>query len=120
VAGTQAGITVTAAALAHFAVTAPSSAVAGKSFTVTVAAVDAFGNVITGYRGKVHFADSATNAGLPSDYTFSSSDNGVHTFSVTLNAIGAQTLTVTDRSNSSIMGSVVITVSSKPSGGGGH
>ena len=72
-----------------------------------------------GFRAKVHFTDSAVNAGLPSDYTFSSSDNGVHTFSVTLNTAGAQTLTVADTSNGSIVGSVLVTVSPKTSGGGG-
>jgi len=120
VAGTQAGITVTAAALARFALSVSTTPTVGKSFTITVEAVDAFGNVITGYLGKIHFTDSASNAGLPSDYTFSSKDAGVHTFSVTLNTAGAQTLTVTDTSNSSIVGSVIITVSSKTSGGGGH
>ena len=106
VAGSQSGIAVTAAALARFALSISTTPLVGKSFTVTVAAVDAFGNVIIGYRGKVHFSDSAANAGLPSDFTFSNNDNGVHTFTVTLNTAGTQTLTVFDTSNGSIAGSL--------------
>ena len=116
VAGSQSGITVTAAALSRFALSISTTPLVGKSFTVTVAAVDAFGNPILGYRGKVHFPDSAANANLPSDYTFSNTDNGVHTFTVTLNTAGTQTLTVFDTSNGSITGSATVTVSSKTSG----
>ena len=119
IAGTQSGIVVTAGLIDHLAIVAPTSAVAGVSFTVKVSAVDAFGNVVTGYRGKVHFTDSATNAGLPSDYTFSSSDNGVHSFSVTMNTVAIQTLTVTDTTTKTITGSVSINVAAKTSGGGG-
>jgi hypothetical protein len=65
---------------------------------------------VTGYSGKVHFSTTATNAGLPSDYTFSSSDNGDHVFSFTCNTLGYQTLTVTDTTNSSISGSAIVNV----------
>jgi S-adenosylmethionine hydrolase len=115
--GTIANIVVTSAAATHFVMTPPASAISGKSFTMTVAAVDAFGNVVTGYRGKVHMTDSV-NAGLPSDYTFSASDAGVHTFSVTLSTVGSQILKLTDTTNSLLTGSVAILVSAPATGGG--
>jgi hypothetical protein len=43
-------VTVSAAAAHHFVVTAPNSAVAGNSFTVTLTAQDRFGNTATSYR----------------------------------------------------------------------
>ena len=53
-----AGISVVAATATHFVIIAPSSAVAGAAFSVTVTAVDAFGNVATGY------AEAAVALGL--------------------------------------------------------
>ena len=55
---------------------------------------DAFGNTATDYLGIV--ALPATLAVLPSNYTFVAADNGVHTFSATLNTAGTRSLTVTD------------------------
>jgi hypothetical protein len=46
-------------------------------------------------------------------------DNGVHIFSYTFNALGFQTITVTDTSNSAIFGSIVIDVLAQTGGGGG-
>ena len=83
-AGTTGLISVVAAGAARFAIAAPATAVAGKSFMLTVTAFDAFGNLATGYRGKVHFTDTAGNSGLPSDYSFSAADSGVHVFTLTL------------------------------------
>ncbi len=117
--GSQTGILVSAAAVTHFGISAPASATQGKSFTVTVSALDAYGNVVTGYRGKVHFSGTDTKAGLPSDYTFGATDNGVHTFSVTLNTLGLQAVVVTDTTNSTIKGSTAINVVAQTSGGGG-
>ena len=78
--------------------------------------VDAYGNVVTGYRGKVHLSSSDARGGTQ-DYTFSSSDNGVHTFSYTFNALGTQTVTATDTSSSSLAisrGASSMTVTSLP------
>jgi Ca2+-binding RTX toxin-like protein len=72
---------------------------------VTVTAWDAFGNVATGYRGKVHLTSSDGQAKLPNDYAFTSSDAGVHTFSATLNSAGNQWLTATDTGTASVTGS---------------
>jgi hypothetical protein len=118
VTGSQAGIAVTAAAVSQFAVVVPGSVTQGKSFLVTVVAEDAYGNVVVGYRGKVHFGSSDARAGLPSDYTFAA-DNGTHTFSVTLNTLGLQTLLVADAANNAIRGSAGTNVTAPVSGGGG-
>jgi FG-GAP-like repeat len=119
ISGSESGITVVAGAATHFSVSTPVGVVAGKAFTLTVTALDAFGNVATGYRGKVHFTDSAGNSGLPSDYTFSAADNGVHVFTLSLTITGAQTLMIADVVSPTIKGSTLVTVGQKPSGGKG-
>jgi hypothetical protein len=83
---------------AQLIVAAPPSSAIGAPFTVTVTALDAYGNVAAGYTGTVHFRSSDGQAKLPSDYTFTSADAGVHTFvnSVTLKTAGSQTVTATD------------------------
>jgi hypothetical protein len=116
--GSQSGIAVTAGAASQFLLSAPTTVTQGAGFSITVKVLDAYGNVVAGYRGKVHFSTTATTAGLPSDYTFGSSDNGVHVFSVTLNPLGFQTLKITDAANSALTGSAVVNVAAKTSGGG--
>jgi hypothetical protein len=74
----------------------PSPVAAGVQGSVTVTAKDSGGNVFTGYRGTVHFSSTDPRAQLPADYTFTAADNGVHTFTATLNTPGMQSLTVTD------------------------
>jgi Bacterial Ig domain len=82
------------------------SAPPGATQTVTVTAADAANNVATGYTGTIAFTSTDRAAGLPADYTFTSSDAGVHTFTngVTLNTVGAQKVTVTDTAHRSISG----------------
>jgi hypothetical protein len=46
--------------------------------------------------GPVHFTSSDVQAGLPADYTFTSADNGTHTFTVTLKTAWTQSIPVTD------------------------
>jgi hypothetical protein len=75
---------------------APSSVTKGSAFSVTVTALDAYGNVATGYTGIVFFFSSDNKANLPANYTFKASDAGVHTFvnKTTLKTRGTQTLFV--------------------------
>jgi len=86
--------------------------VAGVAHSVTVKALDAYGNVSTGYTGRVHFTSSDTHAVRPVDYTFSATDGGSHKFTgaLTLKTAGARSVTVTDIAHSSIKGSQTITV----------
>jgi hypothetical protein len=119
IAGSELGIAVSAAAATHFSIGAPTSAATSKSFTVTVIALDAFGNVAVGYRGKVHFTSSDSKASLSSDYTFTAGDNGVHVFTFTLNTIGIQSILINDVTNSTFNGSATVNVSAPAGGGGG-
>jgi predicted outer membrane repeat protein len=82
----------------------PSSATAGTPLNVTTTAVDPFGQTALGYTGTVHFTSSDPQAALPGDYTFTSADAGVHTFSITLKTAGSQSITATDTASSSITG----------------
>src|SRR5262249_1710508 len=52
--GSQTGIAVTAGAATHLAVTAPSTASLGLAISGTRTALDAYGNIATGYLGTVH------------------------------------------------------------------
>jgi hypothetical protein len=102
----------------HFSVTttASSSDTAGTTFSVTVKALDANGNVYTGYLGTVQFSSSDPAAVLPGNYTFNSTDAGVHTFSTsngpgaTLKTAGSRTVTVADVSAGGINGSASVNV----------
>src|SRR5262249_36714330 len=96
----------------HFALTAPASATAGAAFSVTIAALDANSNIATGYTGTVHFSSSDSAGVLPADYTFTSVDAGVHTFTnaLTLKTTGSDTVTATDKTTSSITGNATVTV----------
>jgi probable HAF family extracellular repeat protein len=111
VTGTQAGITVNPAAASRLLVSAPATAHAGTKFGLTVTVVDAYGNVVTGYRGRIAFRSSDSTAVLPRGYAFTSADQGVHTFSsLVLKKKGKQTITVTDTLDGSLTASVLIDV----------
>ena len=73
-----------------FTITTPPSpftATTGSAFNVTVKAFDRFGNPATGYTGTVNITSTDPAAfNLAPNYTFLPSDDGVHTFSVTLNS----------------------------------
>jgi hypothetical protein len=78
---------------------------AGTAHNVTVTAADTYGNTVTGYRGTVQLVSSDAQAVLPLNYTFTSTDAGTHTFSVTLKTAGTQSITATDTTHSGISGS---------------
>ena len=96
----------TAGPATQLLVNAPDTATAGQAFNVTVTAEDAYGNTATGYAGAVALGSSDSAATLPSNYTFTSGDNGTHTFidGVTLNTAGAQAVMATDTVDSNISG----------------
>jgi hypothetical protein len=109
--GTQAGIIVDPAAASQFSLAAPASVAAGAAFSVTVTALDPYGNVATGYAGTVHFTSSDRRATLPADYTFTAADAGAHTFTrLKLRKAGAQTITATDVLTASITGTADVQV----------
>jgi hypothetical protein len=104
VTGAETSITVGPAAASQVSVAAPAAVTAGSAFGVTVTALDRYGNRATGYAGTVHLTSTDGAAALPADYTFTSTDNGVHTFTVTLKTAGAQSVTVSDAGNSTLTG----------------
>jgi hypothetical protein len=75
----------------------PSPTTAGDSGSFTVTARDALDNVATGYRGTIHFSSNDPQAVLPADYTFTSLDNGTHTFVAILKTAGTRSLTAADQ-----------------------
>ncbi len=107
---TKSGISVSAAAASSFLIGLPATITAGSGFKFTVTAVDAYGNIATGYRGKIQ--TSGDTKGGSNSYSFSSKDNGVATVSYTFTNAGVQTLKVVDSSNN-ITVSVAVTVVAK-------
>ncbi len=88
----------------HLVVSAPTSAVAGTSFTVTITAQKAGNATDAAYTGTVKFASTDALAGLPANYTFTTADKGAHTFTVTLKTAGSQTVTATDTVTAATVG----------------
>ncbi len=134
--GESNSITIIPGPLFRFTITDyPISVTAGENFginNVVVTAYDAYGNIKTNYQGSVYFSSTDAQAVLPyvsgSLYTFTSQDNGIHTFSGTgfkLSTPPSQTITVTDgfisaTSNSITVTSSIrtITITSNPAGSG--
>jgi ELWxxDGT repeat protein len=109
---TQGGITVNAGAASQFLISAPSSVKTGVPFSLTLTVKDAYGNVVIGYVGTVRFTSTDTTAKLPANYTFKSTDQGVHTFTgLILRKRGNQKITITDTLNSSLSATGLLNVS---------
>jgi len=75
-----------------------------------VTALDAYGNVATGYLGTVHFSSSGPENILTTDYTLTAADGGMPTFTVTLKKKSTRTITVGDKANKSVTGSACVAV----------
>jgi hypothetical protein len=102
---------------AYFAITTSASVTAGTLLDVTVTAMDPYGNIASNYQGTVTLSSSdAYPAVLPANYTFTSDDQGTHTFSggVTLFTAGAQSLTAQDTATTSLTGSATVAVVAAP------
>jgi hypothetical protein len=107
----SAQLIVTPGVIDHFTISpCPTSVTAGSNFggsyNVLVTAYDAYGNLKTDYTGQVYFTSTDPQATLPftstSRYTFTSGDNGDHSFTgtgFTLKTAGSQTITVSDYSS---------------------
>jgi len=91
--GTSSAINVSPAGTTHFSVLAPTYVDSGTAFQLDVTALDAWNNVASAYSGMAHFTSSDGAAALPVDSGFAA---GTGVFSVTLNTLGAQTVTATD------------------------
>jgi hypothetical protein len=97
----SAAVAVSPAAASRFSISLPASAVAGSAINATVIAFDPFGNVATGYAGKIHFASTDVQALLPPDSTLSA---GQSAFSITLRTAAGQIITATDVAQLTITG----------------
>ena len=77
---------------------------AGTSQSFTVVALSPNGGTDTHYTGTIHFSSTDPGAVLPTSYTFSTADSGVHTFTITLKTSGFQAVTATDTVNQTVAG----------------
>jgi hypothetical protein len=108
---TDGGITVSAAKASKFILTAPTSIKAGALFSLTLTVEDAYGNVVTNYIGTVRLTSTDSSATLPSSYTFTTTDHGVHTFTgLVLRRKGYQKITITDMHDSLLTATVIVDV----------
>src|SRR5207244_1628257 len=82
----------------------PASAMSGVAYNFTVTARDPYGNTTPAYTGTVKFTSSDGAAALPANYTFTSADHGMQTFSAALNTPGTQSITATDTATAGITG----------------
>jgi len=71
---------------------------AGDLSDITIEVVDENGKRVTDYTGAIRFVSDDTQAVLPDDYTFSSIDAGIHTFTqaVIFNTVGKWYIKVVD------------------------
>ena len=105
-------LTVTAAGLNHFVFSSVSTQTAGTSFTITVTAVDAYENTITGYSG----APSLTvSSGTISPDVMNAFVGGVGSTSVTVTAAASGvTITASDGSHSGTSNSFTVESAATP------
>ena len=76
-------------------VTSPSDVVVGSPISITVRALDTWGNQSDSFMGKISFSCSDPEASLPKEYAFKGEDRGVKRFDdVILNSIGLHTISV--------------------------
>jgi putative cell wall-binding protein len=104
--GTSGSVTVSQSTT-HFSVTAAATETAGKSFVVTVKALDGGGSVVTGFSGTVKLTSTDAAAVLPANAALSS---GQHAFTVTLKTAGSQSVTAVDTADSGIAGTTAAIV----------
>ena len=109
---TSTAFNITPAAIDHFTVAGITDpVVAGTTTTPLVTAYDMYENVKTNYTGTIVFSSDDPQVVKPSNYTFLSGDNGVHTFTngVTLKTTGEHTVTVTGDTKTGAQSAITVT-----------
>lgn len=93
-------------------ISAPSTAVSGSPFTVTITAM-LNGSQDKIFNDEIHVTSSDPAAVLPSYYQYTAADAGSHTFpnGVRLKTPGSQTITATVTTSAGITGTTTVTVS---------
>ena len=91
---------------------APSTAISGSPFTITITAM-LNGSQDKIFNDEIHVTSSDPAAVLPSDYQYTATDAGSHTFpnGVTLRTPGRQTINVGITTSPGITGTTTVTVS---------
>ncbi len=74
----------------------PAATTGGAVASLTVRALDVWGNAAVDYRGTIDFMSTDAQAVLPADYTFTAADRGGQVFIVTLKTAGSQSITAID------------------------
>lgn len=98
-------------AVSLVATSLPAVVATGAMRQITVTAKQSDGaTTATNYRGAVHFTSTDSQATLPADYTFTATDNGTHTFDVTLRTGGPQSVTATDTTTGGLIAVATTTV----------
>jgi hypothetical protein len=105
-----------AGAPTHFVTQISPRVSAGIPSALGVTVEDDFGTVITGFTGTVTFSSLDPTATLPTPYTFTAADAGVHNFSVTLNTLGTQLIFLNDAADK-LSATVQTTVVTPPASG---
>jgi hypothetical protein len=94
-------------------IVAPSQAVNGAPFDVTVRALDIHGNRSDLYRGTVSL--SSENAVISEPYSFSEEDAGAHRFKgITLSKIGVQRIFVKDEKGNKAISNPIMVMEKEP------
>jgi uncharacterized delta-60 repeat protein len=101
---TTATVVLSAGPVTHFGLTALATVATGTPFSITVTALDAANNVVTGYQGTVRLGTLTDPLASPTPaHQFTNGvggDNGVHTFTgLVLQTAGSQSWTAFDSSN---------------------
>ena len=107
---TSGSIRVVSNAATKLAVAAPSTANTRATFSFTVSAFDAAGNLSAGYNATVQLTSTDSNAHLPANATLTAGNSPP--LSATMETAGMQTITATDPS--SLTGSQSINVNASP------
>jgi hypothetical protein len=91
---------------------APEEVVPLDPFSLTITALNASGQVDTNYKGTITFESDDVDAQLPEDYKFVAGDAGKRTFTNAfyLAELGTQTITVKDKTTSTLIGELEIDV----------
>ncbi len=96
-------------------VVSPSNAVVGSPISVTVRALDNWGNPSDVYRSKMSFSSSDPAATLPEEYVFTSENCGAKRFhGVVLNSVGLHTISVKDDGGREAISNPIIVLQEKP------
>jgi hypothetical protein len=96
-------------------VAAPSEAVKGEAFSITVRALDSWGNRSDGHKGKISLSSSDPDAELPSQCSFNEGDRGARRLEgVVLNTTGLHTVSVKDDGGMTEVSNPIIVREEKP------